>query len=405
MTFLLHVTHAIGASLHSLLGNHATHLVTAGLHSLLRNHVTYLVAACLHAFLANHAAYLVGACALLRNHAAYFVSACALLRNHAANLVATSLRTLFVHVTTDRVRHLFGVTLTLVTNAIDGFPLLFGNPYLAARLTWWALNLDDLRLAWHVSATTSARIVDPTATLLNALFDHRTGRASNLGFPMAAANLAFFGVMDRLARCVGAISIASLIDRLANVVANFPCLGFPDGLANGVGASLCLVDWLANGIFAGLRFVDWPFDRVAYVARLGFPDRLANGVADLTSLRFVDWLADRIANVTSLGFPDWLAHGVLTGAIMRLVDRLADGVLAIAIFRDVLVAYAVDLLFVVDRLVAVSIAGVLLFLVNDLTTGLHYGTTLSLGCFIARSTVSTVLYVGGSAVGCEGGAR
>jgi hypothetical protein len=149
-----------------------------------------------------------------------------------------------------------------------------------------------------------------------------------------------------------------IVNRFANRITDVTCLGFPDRLADGV----------------------------ADVLGLGFPDRLADGVA--ARLGFPDRLADGVADVLGLGFPDRLADGVGAGTVFCLINRFAHGVTAFPVpcFRNVF--HAINGLGFPDRLVACFVAGVLLFFVDNLFTGLHDGMALLFAAAIVDSAAT-----------------
>ena len=271
-----HLAHFVAASFGALLGYHTAHLVAASFG--FGNHLADFVAHGLGALLRHHFADLVAASLGFGNHLAHLVaaSAGALLGNHLANFVAASFgfRNHFAHLVADRA----GARLAYILGAADFLVLAGGHPNPLAASAIGGFAGERYAGTGAVHATATIFVVAEGAGLADGLGERLARDGVGFGGPVAASNLDRLGVGDLDAYVIGFFTLAS----------------FPNGLADGVGASLGFPDWLANGVGNFLL--------------ASFPNRLANGVRPLFG--FPNGLADGVANFALAGFPNGLADGV-----------------------------------------------------------------------------------------------
>ena len=135
------------------------------------------------------------------NHIAHLVSTNpgAFLGHHVTHLVGANLGPLLGYHAADRVRNFLLANFAFVTHAVDGLFPDFRHPHFATHLARRALAGNDPALARDITTATGARIPNPAPRLLHTGFDHRTRNFLDLSFPMTAANIDRFGVVDGLA--------------------------------------------------------------------------------------------------------------------------------------------------------------------------------------------------------------
>lgn len=400
-----HVTDPVADCLHPLLGNHMANLVDAGLDNLLRNHPAGLVNQRLDSLLVHHVTNLVDTSldTGFRNHMALAVGdgLDAGFGDHVAYFVGTNLGSRFRNIAANRIGHRVGYRVMLIADTVDDFGVDLGNPDLFADLAGWALHGYGVRLAGHVNAAATAGIPRPAAGLLHALVNDRARHFGDLRFPATTADLNRLRVRNWAAHRAADLSIASFINRFADIVADCVAAGFPNRLADRVVhvSRASFPNWLVDGVanILGSRLPDRRTNRVADIFGMGIPDRRVLGVANVFGTRLPDGCTNRVANLFGTGLPDRFADVVRTCLVVRLVHRLLDRVLARLIVRLRHVADTVNRLAIVNGVIYRLVASVLFLLVNHFTTGLHHGVALLLSSVIFGWMNSSTMTVTGRA--------
>ena len=221
--------------------------------------------------------------------------------NERAGRVWNLLHSVTRNLTADRVGNL--LVADFRNHAGAGHSLLngFRAPFAAADRSWRTLNADGLCAAG-------------VARINYALLDDRARNAATLCDPFSAADINGMAFRDWLADRVAHVFVTRLSVRLPGGAAHVTVAGLVDRLA----------DVVAAGAVAGL--VDW----------------LADGVAAIAIARLVARLADAACDVAIAGLIDWLADVVGAGSIAGLIDRFADGVALVAVAGFVHVLHAGD---------------------------------------------------------------
>ena len=186
---------------------------------------------------------------------------------------------------------------------------------------------------------------------------------------MAALDLDCPSVRNRFAYIVGVLLSSGLVNGATNRVSSL--LGFPNGLASGVGnfPGASFPNRLTYRVSSLLGFPNGLANGVANVAGARFPNRLAHGVGSL--LGFPNRLANGVANIAGARFPNRLAHGV--GSLLGFPNRLANGVANLFLTLLANITLHIDNPIFADPVVDSPIAGNALAFPFHATDGFHHG--------------------------------